>query len=159
MYPTNTTFLVSPKSPFRLVSAKAPGNFFSMTFSPLFGANSSNSSASSVPGVKTGAPSGTECFTWMIFPDAERYLSRSDLIALRDVATLETLSFPCAYSFCASIITKTESEVDAVEGGIPRISVLNDGVELDIFTEFSDDLRFSSWRRGNVDASENLGHL
>lgn len=56
-------------------------------------------------------------------------------MALREVDRFETFSFPVAYSFWASIITSTESEVDAVDGGIPRMSVLKEGVELDIMMQ------------------------
>lgn len=55
-------------------------------------------------------------------------------MAGREVEILETFSFPLLYSFCASIIMRTLSEGEAVEGGIPRISVLKEGaVEVVIF--------------------------
>ena len=39
----------------------------------------------------------------------------------RDVARLDTASAPEAYSFCASIMRRTESSVDAVDGGMPKM--------------------------------------
>lgn len=48
-------------------------------------------------------------------------------MAGREVEMFETFSFPLEYSFWASIITRTLSSVVAVEGGIPRISVLKEG--------------------------------
>lgn len=48
-------------------------------------------------------------------------------MAEREVEIFETFSFPEAYSFWASIIIRTLSWVVAVEGGIPRMSVLKEG--------------------------------
>lgn len=48
-------------------------------------------------------------------------------MAGREVEIFEIFSFPSAYSFWASIINRTLSEGEAVEGGIPRMSVLKEG--------------------------------
>ena len=55
-------------------------------------------------------------------PPFSRYLSSNEAIALRDVATLETLSLPSSYSFWASMMMRTLSLGEAVELGWPRMS-------------------------------------
>lgn len=54
-------------------------------------------------------------------------------MAGRDVAMFETFSFPLAYSFWASIITRTLSEGEAVEGGIPTMFLKEGAVSGFIF--------------------------
>ena len=69
------------------------------TFSPSLGINSSNSSASSVPGVNSGAPSGVLCFTCTTSPPASRYFCSTAEMFARDSFTLEIARRPWSYSF------------------------------------------------------------
>lgn len=123
MYPVKMTLLLPV--PFSKscssVPVKDPGNCFLMTLSPSWGLSSPNSSASSVPGVNTGAPSGVAWTTWMMGALEPRYLLRSEAITLRDLSTFLTVNLPLAYSFCASMMTRVLSLVEAVEGCTPII--------------------------------------
>ena len=58
---------------------------------PSFGVSSANSLAKSVPGVKTGAPSGVKWTTWAMLPPPLRYFSRRSAIALRVDDTFSVL--------------------------------------------------------------------
>ena len=69
------------------------------TFSPSLGISSSNSSASSVPGVNSGAPSGVLCFTCTTSPPASRYFCSTAEMFARDSFTLEIARRPWSYSF------------------------------------------------------------
>lgn len=76
---------------------KEPGCSFQITFSSPFGSSSANSFARSVPGVKTGAPSGTLWRTWTRGADAARYFSRRVEMALRVDSTFSVFKRPVAY--------------------------------------------------------------
>jgi len=62
----------------------------------------------------------------MFVPPFSRYFSSSEAIALREAATLEALSLPSAYSFCASMMMRVLSLGEAVELGEPRMSYRSD---------------------------------
>ncbi|KAJ0162989.1 hypothetical protein CTA2_3718 [Colletotrichum tanaceti] len=129
MYPVSTSFFPFSPRPSRCacrsVPAKEPGNFLWTTFSPSRGASSSNSAASRVSGVKTGAPAGVSWTTWTTLPPpplpALRYRSRRSAMARREEATSATASLPSAYSFWASMMTRVLSVGEAVEAGAPMI--------------------------------------
>lgn len=123
MYPTRTIFFLplSSRHFCRSVSVNDPGNCLCTTASPSLGFSSANSSASSVPGVKTGAPCGVSCTTWTTGAPAARYFSSSEAMTLREASTLETASLPLAYSFWASMMARTLSLVEAVAGERPSI--------------------------------------
>ena len=59
--------------------------------------------ASSVSGVKIGAPEGVSWTMWMIEADAERYFSRRELIALAVEETFSVLRLPFLYLVAISL--------------------------------------------------------
>jgi hypothetical protein len=123
IYPVNTIFAPAspPKYSCKSVSANELGWFLPITFSPSFGASSSNSFASFESGVKTGAPLGVWCTTCTTLLPASRYFCSRPAIALRDEDAFVTLSLPSAYSFCASMMMRVLLLGEAVEGEAPTI--------------------------------------
>lgn len=79
--------------------------------------HSSNSSANSVPGVNSGAPSGTWCNICTTSPPALRHLLNTSPITFRDFETSWMARRPWSYSFWASTMMRVESLGVGLESG------------------------------------------
>ena len=106
------------------MSANEEGLGFQITTSESLslGFRDSKGFSSPVPCVNTGAPFGVLCKICTILPPALRYFPSKEAMTAPEASALVTFSLPSAYSFCASMMTKAESEVDAVLGVTPKSS-------------------------------------
>lgn len=69
-----------------------------------------------------GASGGVLCRMWIMGDELERYFWRREWIVLREGVMLLSFREPWEYSFWASMMIRTEDEVETLEAGTPMIS-------------------------------------